>query len=229
MYCMKCGVRLAPGEETCPLCGLRAYHPDLPANEGDPLYPRRWVPPQPERSIFRFLITLLYLAGVAVCLLVDLNLCKRITWSGFALIGMGVAYLIFVMPLWFRHPNPIAFVPLDFLAVGLLLLYISLKTDGGWFLSFAFPVTGIYGILFTTALVLFRFIRRGRFLILGGCFIAFGCSSMLVEFFISITFGTKMFLWSLYPTAVMSLVGIFFLLAGLIPSLGEGVRKRIFM
>ena len=39
MYCMNCGVRLGPGEQRCPLCGLRAVHPDLPPQQGEPLYP----------------------------------------------------------------------------------------------------------------------------------------------------------------------------------------------
>ena len=29
MYCVNCGVKLAPTESVCPLCGTRVYHPDL--------------------------------------------------------------------------------------------------------------------------------------------------------------------------------------------------------
>ena len=39
------------------------------------------------------------------------------------------------------------FVPVDFAAIGLYLLYIDLAVKGGWFLSFAFPVTAAIGLL----------------------------------------------------------------------------------
>ena len=83
MYCMNCGVRLGEGETRCPLCGLRAYHPDIPRQVGEPLYPRQWVAPEPERTSMRFLFTIIALAAAAVCLLVDLSLWSRVTWSGY--------------------------------------------------------------------------------------------------------------------------------------------------
>ncbi|MDD7651810.1 MAG: DUF6320 domain-containing protein [Candidatus Faecousia sp.] len=229
MYCMNCGVRLGDSEKRCPLCGLRVYHPDLEAPGGEPLYPRGWAPPPPERSGLRFVLTLVYLAAVAACLLVDLNLARKVTWSGFAVGGASLAYLIMVFPLWFYRPDPSWMVPVDFLGAGLLLLYIDLKTHGGWFLSFAFPVTGIYGILSTVLTALVCHLRKGYFFIFGGSSIAFGCSAMLLEMFQVITFGGKMFSWSLYPVAVLSALGIFWLLCGIIRPLGDGVRKRIFI
>ena len=54
MYCMNCGVRLGEGESCAPLCGLRAYHPELPKQSGDSLYPKQWVAPEPERTSMRF-------------------------------------------------------------------------------------------------------------------------------------------------------------------------------
>ena len=34
------------------------------------------------------------------------------------------------LPLWFRRPNPVIFVPVDFAAIGLYLLYINFATGG---------------------------------------------------------------------------------------------------
>ena len=133
MYCMNCGVRLGEGETRCPLCGLRAYHPDIPRQVGEPLYPRQWVAPEPERTSMRFLFTIIALAAAAVCLLVDLSLWSRVTWSGYVLGALAVAYVLLALPLWFRRPNPVVLLPVDFVAVGLYLLYINLKTGGGWF------------------------------------------------------------------------------------------------
>ena len=39
MYCVKCGVELADSEKVCPLCGTRAFHPDMPPQQGEPPYP----------------------------------------------------------------------------------------------------------------------------------------------------------------------------------------------
>lgn len=229
MYCMNCGVRLGEGEKRCPLCGTRAYHPDLLCPEGKPLYPSQWSPPEPERSSFRFFLTVLGLAAAVICLLVDLGLWKRVTWSGYALGGIAVAYILLALPLWFRRPNPVVLLPADFAAMGLYLLYIDLKTGGDWFLSFAFPVTGIACLLTTTVVALARYIRRGYFFIFGGACVAVGCSAMLVELFQCITFGGQMFRWSLYPVGVLSAMGLFWILAGLIPPLGNAVRRRIFI
>ena len=122
MYCMNCGVRLGEGESRCPLCGLRAYHPELPKQSGDSLYPKQWVAPEPERTSMRFLLTVVGLVAGVVCLLVDLGLWGRVTWSGYVLGGLAVAYALFALPLWFRRPNPVLLLPVDFVAVGLYLL-----------------------------------------------------------------------------------------------------------
>ena len=162
-------------------------------------------------------------------LLVDLSLWSRVTWSGYVLGALAVAYVLLALPLWFRRPNPVVLLPVDFVAVGLYLLYINLKTGGGWFLSFAFPVTGIACLLTTTVVALAHYLRRGYFFIFGGASIAVGCSAMLVELFQCITFGGEMFRWSLYPVGVLSSLGLLWILAGIIRPLGDAIRKRIFI
>ena len=44
MYCARCGVKLADTEQRCPLCGTKAYHPDIERPEVAPLYPEDFVP-----------------------------------------------------------------------------------------------------------------------------------------------------------------------------------------
>lgn len=229
MYCVNCGVRLGDAERCCPLCGTRVYHPDIQRPETEPLYPREWSAPEPERSSLRFLTTLLFLAAAGICLSIDLGLWGRVTWSGFVLGGLVLAYMWMVLPFWFRRPNPVILIPVDFVAAGLYLLYIDLKTGGAWFLSFAFPVTGIAGLLVTAVVALTYYVRRGYFFIFGGACIAAGCSAMLVELFQCITFGGRMFRWSLYPVGALSALGLFWILAGIIRPLGDAVRKRFFI
>ncbi len=229
MYCVNCGVRLNDAEKRCPLCGTRVYHPDLQRPATEPLYPREWAATEPERSGLRFLLTVIFAVAACVCFLVEFSQSRTVTWSGYALGGILLAYVLLVLPIWFRRPNPVIFVPVDFLAVGLYLLYIDLMTKGGWFLSFAFPVTGIAGLLVTAVVALVRYVRRGYFFILGGALLGVGGYLMLLELFQCITFGGQMFRWCLYPTGACALLGLFFILAGVIRPLGNALRKRMFI
>ena len=52
--------------------------------------------------------------------------------------------MLAVLPLWFRRPNPVIFVPADFAAIGLYLLYINFATGGHWFLTFGLHHTFIW-------------------------------------------------------------------------------------
>lgn len=229
MYCMNCGVKLGDGEEKCPLCGLRAYHPDIPREVGAPLYPKEWTAPKVEESGWRYLLTLSFVLAITACLLTDIFVAHAVTWSALVMASLAAGYVIFVLPLWFRRPNPMIFLPMDLAAAELLLLFINCFVGGHWFLSFAFPVTALYGGLLLGTVALVKYVRRGWFYLLGGVCIAWGCSTMLLEFFEHITFGTRMFLWSLYPTAVFSAIGLFWILAGIIRPLGNALRKRIFL
>ena len=229
MYCMNCGVKLGEGEERCPLCGLRAYHPDMERTPGTRLYPKQWIAPERERSGLRYLLTVFFLVAVGACLLVDFLLADHVTWSGFVLAGLLTGYILLVLPLWFHHPNIVVMLGIDFAAISVMLLYINLAVGGHWYLSLAFPVTGIYGALITGAAAIVKYVRHGRFFQVGGICITFGCSSMLLEFFICITCGTKMFTWSLYVVALLGTIGLFWILAGIIRPLGDAIRKRAFI
>lgn len=167
--------------------------------------------------------------AVGACLLIDFLLADQVTWSGFVLAGLLTGYVLLVLPLWFARPNAVVLLAIDFVAVNLMLLYIDLTVGGHWYLSLAFPVTGIYGALVTGSAAIVKYVRRGRFFQLGGICIAFGCSAMLLEFFICITFDKRMFVWSLYPVALLGSIGLFWILAGIIRPLGNAIRKRAFL
>ncbi|MEI3090412.1 MAG: hypothetical protein V8T01_10865 [Oscillospiraceae bacterium] len=75
-------------------------------------------------------------------LLCDWRIDGTIVWSGYAAGAIGLLYVMIVLPLWFRHPNPVIFVPVDFAAIGLYLLYIDFATGGHWFLVVCLPGDG---------------------------------------------------------------------------------------
>lgn len=230
MYCIKCGVRLGDAETACPLCGTRVYHPELPMPHGTPPYPgwegREF---QPNPSGIQFIFTAATLLIAALCLIIDISIHRTVTWSGYAAGGIGLVYTVIILPAWFHQPNPVIFVPIDFVALNLYLLYISLTTHGGWYLSFAFPVVSIFGLLVETVVVLCRYLRHGHLYVFSGAFLFLGCSMMLLELFQVITFGGKMFYWSLYPLGVFSAVGIFLLLVAIIRPLKRAMHKLFFL
>lgn len=229
MYCVKCGVKLDDSLERCPLCGTPVWRPEEAA---DPSRSFSGIYPQKQRNermaIVSFLTVLALLASFIV-LRICLRLYGGIGWSGYVILGIALGYVLFLLPLWFRRPNPVVFLPIDHLAVGGYLLYICLETGGHWFLSFAFPVLGMSCLLLTALVALLKYVRGGRLFIIGGWIIAVGGLSILVELFQHITFSSRMFTWSLYVVSTCFAFGLFLILAGTIRPLRDCLERRFFL
>lgn len=229
MYCVKCGVELSDTEKTCPLCGTVPYHPELERQEAEPLYPRMVYPQRQLRPAgWLFFTTFASVISILVACICDLYISNAITWSGYVAGALLLIYSVIVLPYWFPKPNPILLVPICFTVLGCYLLYISLATDGRWFLSFAFPVVGGIGLITTAMVALVRCIGKGHFFIIGGGVIAYGCFMLLVEFFIHITFHRPMTFWSLFPLGVLCLFGLFILAVGILKPLRNYLAQKLF-
>ena len=153
-----------------------------------------------------------------------------IVWSGFAVGGLLLLYVLTVLPLWFKRPNPVIFVPVDFAAIGVYLLYIDLATRGGWFFSFALPVTGAAMVLVTSVVTLLRYVPSGTLYTLGGGLILAGGYAVLVEFLLNVTFHLHdTFLWSFYPLAVCVVLGAMLLVVAVCKPLRRSLHKKFFI
>ena len=95
-------------------------------------------------------------------------------------------------------------------------------------MSFALPVILSSCLISTVMICLLKYVKGGRLFILGGFLLALGGFTVLVEFFEHLSFGDEMFRWSLYSLAGFGSVGLFLLIAGMIPPLRHGMRKRFF-
>jgi len=241
MYCVKCGVELSSSLTRCPLCGTRVLiPPELTAGgaggknshadafEAAP-YPERLSPEAVSRSGAATALTVVFLIPLFVCLLIDLLVTHRITFSGYVAGGLLVGYSALVLPLWFKRPNPVVFVPITLGLAICLCLYISLKTHGGWFLSFAFPVGGAVLLLVETLVVLFKYLRKGHLFVIGGALLFLGGLCLLIEFLMHVTFGTAMIWWSLIPLSVLALLGALFIVVGAVPSLRHKLHQKLFI
>ena len=230
MYCINCGVQLADTEKVCPLCETEVYHPRLRQGEGRPLYPAGKAPAAVPRAWGgAVVLTVLYLLPMIIVLLCDGRVNGGLTWSGYVIGAMVLAYVIFFLPLWFRRPNPIVFVPCGFGAAGLYVLYIDLATGGGWYLSFALPVLGFFALLVTAVVTLWRCLRRGKLYVAGGAVTALGLFMPLMEFLMAKTFRLfPMAWWSLYPAAALVLLGALLLFLAICRPAREYMERKLF-
>ena len=221
MYCIKCGVELADSEKVCPLCGTRVFHPDLPCGQAEepPYPPAEHLNEEVSRVGAMFVVTVCMLLPAVICVLVDWRVNGGIVWSGFAVGGLLLLYVLTVLPLWFKRPNPVIFVPVDFVVIGVYLLYINCATHGHWFMSFALPVTGTAMVLVTAVVALLRYVPTGALYICGGGLILSGGYAVLVEWLLNVTFRLHdTFLWSFYPLAVCTVLGAMLLVIAGFPA-----------
>ena len=227
MYCVKCGVRLQDGVNSCPLCNTPVWNPEQP--EAEHSYPDNYPSAHKESSRpFAIAMTVLCIMAAAVILTVCFKLYGEMNWGGYAIFGIALLYVLFVLPNWFRHQPVEVFLPVGHTAVALYVLFICQKTGGNWFWSFAFPVILVSCVLFTAVACLLKHVRGGRLFILGGFLLCLGGFTVLIEFFEHLTFGVPMFLWSLYALIGFAVTGGFLLLAGMVPSLRETLERRFF-
>ena len=84
MYCANCGVILADNLSECPLCGTRAYHPDIDRKPSEGQYPHSKFPKKQKRTLVgQSIFSILYLLPLLIVPLCDIQINGQITWSGF--------------------------------------------------------------------------------------------------------------------------------------------------
>lgn len=232
LYCVKCGVELADCEPKCPLCGTVVYHPDLERPEGNPIYPPYQHGREETINIHGvlFVLSVVFLIPVVLTLWFDLWFNEGITWSGYVVGAIVLLYVLAVLPIWFRRPNPVIFTSVDFAAIAIYLLFIDLFTRGGWFLPFAFPIAGAAALIAVAVVTLVRYVRRGYFYIFGGATIASGFFVLMIELLINHTFHLRNFLiWSIYPLVSCFLIGMALIVIGICKPMRESLHKKFFV
>lgn len=232
MYCIKCGVELGESEKKCPLCGLAVYHPELPEiGEAEGPYPKFEKTDERVSKLGAMLaLTLLFVLPVLLTLVCDISISSSVTWSGYAVGGLAVAYITAVLPRWFDRPNAVVFVPIDFLVTALYLLYIDLTVRGGWFLTLALPLVCAIGAVSTAVVTLLKYVGRGHLYIFGGALILMGGITVMTELLINYTFRIdKAVFWSLYPLISLAVLGLICIVIAICKPLRSSLLKRFFI
>ena len=230
MYCIKCGVELGEAEKQCPLCHTRVYHPDLTVADAPPLYPPHdpVVKKMNRRTILFLLAVAVFLVAVQL-LTFDLRFTGGVSWSYYPAGGLLMVYVIAVLPMWFRRPNPVVFVPVSFVTALLYLLGVNFMSDGKWFLTFALPAVSGAAIITTAVIVLARYVKRGYFYSSGGAVLATGAYSFLLECLICHTFGVRFYFWSLYPIMGFAIIGLALIIVGIVKPFQRYLAKKFFL
>ena len=229
MYCIKCGVRLADTEKKCPLCNTAVCHPDFKPGAEQPLYPSDKMPQSNSGSkALNGAVIILFLIPVLVCFFADWFLDGKIEWFFYVAGALLLSYVALALPLWFKRPNPVIFVPCDFVTATLYLMYINWATGGNWFISFAFPVVAGVCLITCTVVTLMHYLRKGKLYILGGAFIALGAFMLLIEFLMKITFALNFIGWSIYPLVVLFLFGTLLIYLAINSTARKILKRKIF-
>lgn len=230
MYCVNCGVKLADTEKTCPLCGVVAFHPEIDRPQAESLYPP--IPPKQQVSPWGMLVMLsvLFLIPMLITLACDLQLTHSITWSGYVIGALVLFYVACLLPLWFRNPNPVVFVPVSFATLALYLMYINYATGGHWFLSFAFPVVGAVGLVVTAVVTLLHYVNRGHLYIFGGALLVLGAFMPVMELLLNLTFQFPRYIsWGWFPGGALFLLGGFLIFLAICRPAREAMGRKFFI
>jgi len=229
VYCIKCGVKLADTEKKCPLCDTVVYHPELTQKEERPLYPDGKMPKvSMSRKALNGAVIILFLIPMILCFFADLMLDHALNWFGFVVGALITAYIALALPLWFKDPHPVIFIPCDFAAAALYLLYIDLVTGGGWFLPFALPILTVLCIITCTVVTLLTCLKRGRLYVFGGAFISLGASMLLIEHLLDVAFKVPFRGWCVYPLVVLVLLGGLLIYLAINKTAREVMQRKLF-
>lgn len=230
MYCVKCGVRLEGTEEKCPLCDTNTSIHYLKEESEQPLYPRGKYPPrQKGNGAWNGALLFLFVLPLLIAFFLDMQPDGRLLWFYYAAGATVLLYVVAALPLWFRAPNPVIFVPCDFAAATLFLLLINYMTGGSWFWTFALPLIGSMCLIVTAVICLMRYVGKGRFYIFGGGFIALGLTGLMMEFMTMLTFRVPFVGWSAYPLVVLGLLGGLLIFLGINKNVREKMERRFFL
>ena len=159
MYCINCGVKLEGGADKCPLCNTVV---PIPApHEEQKLYPSGKLPKLTAKSkALSGSILIVLFIPLILTFFSDIHDNRRLDWFGLVAGALLLSYILLALPVWFRKPNPVIFVPCDFLAIILYVFYINLALKDAWFWTFALPAIGVFGLLVCALIILLHYLKN---------------------------------------------------------------------
>ena len=138
-------------------------------------------------------------------------------------------YLIIVFPILLSKHGVTCVVLMAADILG-FLLFIELKTNGKWFLTFALPTVTVLAVFIAVISLLKKEKKISSLTAASVSVIFLGLFCVLIEFLINTTFGVRdRFAWSFYPAVTFILLAVAMFLIGKNKALCEKLEKKFFL
>lgn len=225
MFCVKCGVELSESENKCPLCNTPVYYPEK--ERGELKFPEFKNEREPLNARgLSFVISFFAAIAAVICVVCNITVSDELSWSVYAVSALALAYVVFVLPSWFRHPSVAVFVPVDFFAAAVFVAIIAFMMRADWYFTFALPVIAFLALVVSAIAILSYYLRRGYLYIWGGAFILFGFFMPMLEYLLHLNFSILGgYHWCFYPFAALVLLGIMLIVIAIVKPFRESLRK----
>lgn len=213
MKCQKCNITVNSNTHTCPLCKNEL----IDDNEADDVFP---VIPTVHKGhgLFLKILAFIFCASTIICIVVNLSVSKRLSWSLVVFGAMLCIALSLAMAIRRRH----YFAKLVF-SEYILILVASIAWDyltgwNKWSLNFVLPLVSALFIYISFILRLFfPYQLRNYFLN-----VIFACAVGVVPVFL-LLFDVTVISWPVYVSAISSLI----LFSVLLVFDGKKIKKEI--
>ena len=231
-YCVHCGVKLGDGEKRCPLCLTPVFDPSEPHKPKAPrAYPVRTAEQELKRNK-RFLLILagLMLAAPGVlCLVIDLLLTGRVTWSGYASSALILLFAAVTLPLLADRHQVYITVGTSFLCLnGYLFLVERLSGSGAWFFSIALPAISLFALMLTGIILLYRRQTLNKLTLIAASFAAVALECFAIESLIAAANGISgVYMWSPFVLAPCIFISLALFFINYNRAVREEVRRRV--
>lgn len=232
-YCVHCGVRLAPSEKNCPLCGTEVINPSAPWQPPEKMpYPDR-VQDILRRIDLRYgqkLALLLVLMPSLVVAAVNLLADGSTLWSLYVVGALACLYTWIAVPFFCRMKRPYLYMALDFVMLAAYVLLIALLAGGaGWYFALALPLIAAVA-LYCTGVGLA--VRRVEWAPLVRAALVHALTALLLlalEYITDRFMGAAQLGWSVYAGLPLAVLAAMCLTVEKKKGLKERVRKHLFI
>ena len=161
-YCVRCGVELADGAASCPLCGVEVVLPRTlrkPASGSPRPQLRDVVATEFDRKLWLQVVSALMAIPALGCVVIDAVSGDGLTWSLYVVAGLAAVWIWSVSPFLYRRNVVPLWITIDAVAMlGLLYVIAVLPPTSDWFRPLALPIVVT---LFLLVLLILGFARRG--------------------------------------------------------------------
>jgi hypothetical protein len=185
---------------TCPLCQTPIQRLEKEPEQEEGKYPEQEpvgrISNWEVRVIVWSVLTILFITGFLVVLAVDLLLHGVLTWSGYAMIGIGGAWACSSLILLFLKRPSLIIAGQSIAVLGILVLVDVSDSKLDWFLTLGIPITCMIAGAVLLAYFLSMIFRFSVSMVFAFTLVAAGLLCMGLDLLISGYLGNARMTWS---------------------------------